>query len=99
MIYIAIGSNLKSKFGNRYFNIKKSISLLQKQKVLFNELSNFYETPSYPNKNYPKFLNVVARVNFKGNPYELLDIIIKIEKFMGRIRSVKMVQELVILIL
>jgi hypothetical protein len=41
MIYIAIGSNLKSRFGDKFLNIKKTISLLKKKKIIFLKLSNF----------------------------------------------------------
>ena len=89
MIYIAIGSNLKSRFGDKFLNIKKTISLLKKKKIIFLKISNFYKTPSYPNKKFPDFINVVAKIKFRGTPHKLLDTALKIEKFMGRIRSFK----------
>ena len=32
MIYLSIGSNLNSKFGNRFDNITKAVSLLKNKK-------------------------------------------------------------------
>ena len=58
MIHLNIGSNLDSKFGNRFDNITKAINLLIGSKLKIIKISNFYETPSYPNKKNPFFLNV-----------------------------------------
>ena len=46
MIYLNIGSNLNSVFGNRFDNINKSIEYLKKNKIKICKSSNFYETPS-----------------------------------------------------
>ena len=50
MIHLNIGSNLNSKFGSRFDNITIAIDLLLSAKVKVKKISNFYETPSYPNK-------------------------------------------------
>ena len=66
MIHLNIGSNLDSKFGDRYKNISIAINLLVNAKLKLNKISNFYETPSYPNKKFPNFLNVgvLARYDY-----------------------------------
>ena len=53
MIYIGIGSNLTSSFGNRFKNIELAISFLQEKKIKLIKKSSFYETFSYPNKKDP----------------------------------------------
>ena len=58
MIHLNIGSNLNSKFGNRFDNITIAIDLLLSAKVKIKKISNFYKTPSYPNKKFPDYLNV-----------------------------------------
>ena len=58
MIHINIGSNLQSNVGSRFDNITLSVKLLQESKIKINKISNFFETPSYPNKQLPKFLNI-----------------------------------------
>ena len=58
MIHLNIGSNLNSYHGYRYDNISIAIQLLIKAKIQIEKISNFYETPSYPNQRLPKFLNV-----------------------------------------
>ena len=66
MIHLNIGSNLNSIFGDKFVNISTSINLLIKSEFKVKKISNFYETPSYPNKNLPKFLNIgVFQTNYK----------------------------------
>ena len=89
MIHLNIGSNLDSKFGNRFENISMTIKLLINSKVKINKISNFYETPSYPNKQLPYFLNVGVTVNYEDNEVKLIKEISLIEKKIGRNRKKK----------
>ena len=89
MILLGIGSNLESKFGNRFDNIKKAIFLLQKEEIKIKKISNFYETPSYPYVKNPKFINIVVSIEFHSSPELLLRKILSVEKKMDRIRTVK----------
>ena len=57
MIHLNIGSNLNSIHGSRFDNISIAIQLLIEAKIQIKKISNFYETPSYPNKKLPKFLD------------------------------------------
>ena len=58
MIHINIGSNLDSKYGTKFKNISIAINLLINSKLKIKRISNFYETPSYPDKRLPKFINI-----------------------------------------
>ena len=87
MIHLNIGSNLDSKIGNRFENISIAINLLIKAKVKIKKISNFYETPSYPNKKLPFFLNVGVLVNYDFGESTLLKEINLIEKKIGRIKK------------
>ena len=89
MIHLNIGSNLNSIFGNKFENISAAINFLIELNFKVKKTSNFYETPSYPNKNLPKFLNIGILGTFDKNYNELLKIINLIEKKMGRIKSKK----------
>ena len=89
MIYLSIGSNLKSKYGDRFDNITRALNLLIAKKIKILKVSNFFESPSYPNKNYPKFINIIAEVEYKKKPKDLMKDILLIEKKMDRIRSLK----------
>ena len=89
MIHLNIGSNLDSKHGSRFSNISIAINLLIHSKIKIMKISNFYETPSYPNQNFPKFLNVGLVIDYKNDYQDLFKIIKKIEKKLGRIRTKK----------
>ena len=89
MIHLNIGSNLKSKHGTRFDNISLAINLLANLKIKIEKISNFYETPSYPNQNFPKFLNVGIMIKYNNNYLELLREIKQIEKKLGRIKTIK----------
>ena len=89
MIYLNIGSNLSSKEGGRKNNIIKAITYLKKLKLSLIKISSFYETPSYPNKSNPKFINLCVKLESNLKASELLNEIKKIEKNLGRTRIKK----------
>ena len=89
MIHLNIGSNLRSIYGSRFDNITIAINLLVDSKIKIIKISNFYETPSYPNQNLPKFINIGVLVSFASDYNELLKIIKLIEKKLGRIKTKK----------
>ena len=89
MIHINIGSNLQSNVGSRFDNITLSVKLLQESKIKINKISNFFETPSYPNKQLPKFLNIGLLVDFDKDFNQMFQIIKLIEKKLGRIKTKK----------
>ena len=85
MIYLGIGSNL----GNRKKNIEKAKSKLFQNNIRILQVSSFYETISWPNPNYPKFLNIVLKINSDKTPCKLLKICKMIERNLGRTKSQK----------
>ncbi len=89
MIHLNIGSNLESKIGSRVDNITVALNFLIESKIKIKKVSNFYETPSYPNKNFPKFLNIGLTIDYKKNCIDLLKEIQLIERKLGRIRNKK----------
>ncbi len=84
-IFLGIGSNL----GNRIANIEKAKSLLLQNNIYFISVSNYYETPSWPDPNKPKFLNIVLKVVCKLKPLELLNLCKIIEVKLGRKKTYK----------
>ena len=89
MIHLNIGSNLNSNFGNKFDNISIAIKQLIEKKFDVKRISNFYTTPSYPNKNLPNFLNVGILGTFNNSAKELRNIIFHIEKKIGRVKTKK----------
>ena len=84
MIFIGIGSNLKSSFGNRFKNIDLAITYLENQNLKISKKSSYYETPSYPNKNNPKFINIIVKIDsditFEDFIFKTIDIEEKLER-------------------
>ena len=89
MIHLNIGSNLNSKFGTKFENISIGINLLINSKLRINKISNFYETPSYPNKKFPKYANIGLLAEYGFSHTKLLAEIRLIEKKIGRTKSKK----------
>ena len=89
MIHLNIGSNLESKYGTRFDNICIAVNLLINSKIKIKKISNFYETPSYPNSSFPKFYNIGLIVNYDDSYISLLKKIKLIEKKLDRIRTKK----------
>ena len=87
MIHLNIGSNLNSIHGSKFDNISTAIQLLIEAKLQIEKISNFYETPSYPNQKLPKFLNIGVLVNKNLNILKLYKDINLVQKKMGRIKS------------
>jgi len=89
MIILGLGSNLSSKFGDRFKNIELAISFFESHNIKILKKSSFYETPSYPNKNNPKFINMVISVKTDLKPFELMSFLLSVEKKLGRLRDKK----------
>ena len=89
MIHINIGSNLDSKYGTKFNNISIAINLLIDSKLRIKKISNFYETPSYPNKKLPKFANIGLLAEYDLDHAKLIKEISLIEKKIGRVKSKK----------
>ncbi len=89
MIHLNIGSNLNSIHGSRINNITIAIQLLIEANLKIEKISNFYETPSYPNQKLPKFLNIGILVNKNLNLLKLYKDIHLIQKKIGRIQTKK----------
>ena len=89
MIFLALGSNLSSSFGDRFANINLAISHLEDNGIQIIKKSNFYETYSYPNKENPKFINIVISVKTYLSPVDLMAVLLFIEEKLERKRNKK----------
>ena len=87
MIHINIGSNLDSQYGTKFKNISIAINLLIGSNLKIKKISNFYETPSYPNKTFPKFANIGLLAEYDLDHTKLIKEISLIEKKIGRVKS------------
>ena len=78
-IILALGSNL----GNRIDNIEKTKFYLS-QFCYFLKISKLYETPSWPDKSNPKFLNLIIECKTQLTIINLFEKIKEIEILLGR---------------
>ena len=85
LTYLSIGSNL----GDKKNNLEKAKYALIKNKIKIISTSSFYETPSWPNQKFPKFINIVILVKSKMSLQKLFLIVKKIEKRLGRKKAPK----------
>ena len=84
-IFLGIGSNL----GNKIINIEIAKSLLLENEINFISVSNYYETPSWPDPKKPKFINIVLKATCKQKPLEMINLCKIIETKLGRRKSPK----------
>ena len=89
MVFLALGSNLSSSFGDRFVNINLTITYLESYGIQIIRKSDFYETHSYPDKEDPKFINVVISVKTHLPPVDLMSVLLFIEKKLERKRNKK----------
>ena len=78
--FLSIGSNL----GNKKKNIENAKFLLDEKSIKIIKTSSIFETYSWPNKNHPKFYNIVIKIITILKPMNLFFIIKDIEKKLGR---------------
>jgi len=85
IVYLSLGSNIK----NKRKNLQNAIKLLKKNNIKILKISSLYKTEPVGYKNQPYFFNICIKAKTTLNPKELLYIIKKIEKQMGRKSHVK----------
>ena len=83
--YLGIGSNL----GNKFLNIDKSKAYLNENSIEIIDSSSYYETPSWPNPKFPKFINIVIKIRTKLDYLDLFNVCKNIEIKMGRKKTLK----------
>ena len=83
-VYLGIGSNI----GNRITNINKACHLLTNFCSII-KISNFYESNSWPNEKFPKYLNIIIKCNTVLRPILLLKNLKNIETSLGRKKNKK----------
>ena len=89
MIFLGLGSNLPSKYGDKFANINLAISFLKDCGIKVIKRSSFYKTPSYPDRENPKFINVVILVETNLPPVDLMSVLTFIEEKLERKRIKK----------
>ena len=89
MIFLSLGSNLSSSFGNRFDNLDLAVKYFEQYNFKIISKSSYYETPSYPNNKNPKFINIVIQVETDLDEINLASVLIHIEEKLERKRKMK----------
>ena len=84
-VWIALGSNM----GEGRKNLDLSIKMMNERGVLVEKVSTYIETEPYGYTEQDNFVNAVCIAETKLSPRELLEVLLKIELDMGRIRIIK----------
>lgn len=83
-IYLSLGSNI----GDRAANIARAVSALSERGVRVTRESSLYETEPVEFRDQDWFLNSVVEGETKLEPQELLNVLLEIERSLGRKRRV-----------
>ena len=83
--YIGIGSNI----GDRYDNCLKAIAFLEQRGQVILKRSSLYETEPWGVKDQPRFINMAIEIRTGLSPQELLSLLKKTEKDMGRVYTTR----------
>ncbi len=84
LVYIALGTNL----GDRYGNLLAAIQALAPEVVVLHT-SAVYVTPPWGVLDQPDFLNQVIQAETKLFPFDLLYLLKRVEKNLGRVETVR----------
>lgn len=84
---IAMGSNQDYRGMTPIEILSKAILKLEDRKIRISAKSRFFESPAFPDKDNPKFINCVITAIFFGSPAELLSEVNEVEKELGRVRD------------
>lgn len=82
-VYLSLGSNV----GERERNIERALEELERARVRVTKRSSLYETAPQDMADQPWFLNLVAETETTVLPLQLLAILHRIERELGRDRS------------
>jgi 2-amino-4-hydroxy-6-hydroxymethyldihydropteridine diphosphokinase len=83
VVFLALGTNL----GNRSRNLTDALSGIKEQIGRVLKMSSVYETEPWGFTSDSQFLNIVIKVETRLNPVAVLEAILRIELFLGRVRS------------
>lgn len=84
-VWIALGSNM----GEGRKNLDLAIKMMNERGVLAEKVSTYIETEPYGYTEQDNFVNAVCIAETKLSPRELLEVLLKIELDMGRVRIIK----------
>jgi 2-amino-4-hydroxy-6-hydroxymethyldihydropteridine diphosphokinase len=84
--YLSLGSNM----GEREDRLRQAIELLERAKVAITKCSSVYETAPQDIADQPWFLNMAVECRTTLLPLHLLNLLLRIEREIGRVRRAGM---------
>jgi 2-amino-4-hydroxy-6-hydroxymethyldihydropteridine diphosphokinase len=84
-VYIGIGTNL----GDRQKNCLRAVELIKQSRLSVTKQSSVHETAPWGVTDQPAYLNMAVEIETGLEPAELLSLLKKIEKDMGRQETMK----------
>lgn len=84
-IYVIIGGNL----GNREHNLENCRKQIELKIGQIDQMSSIYQTAAWGNEADAPYLNQVLKLSTKMSPGEVLQLSLKIEENLGRVRNEK----------
>lgn len=88
MIFVAIGANLASDYGQPVEACEQALHLLPREGISIVQRSPWYKSAPVPMSDQPWYVNGVAVVETELDPFECLQALHRIESEMGRVRTV-----------
>jgi 2-amino-4-hydroxy-6-hydroxymethyldihydropteridine diphosphokinase len=86
-VYLSLGSNL----GDREKNIARAIAMLRERGVRVKRKSSLYETEPVDVRDGSWFLNAAIEAETELTPAELMQVLLEIERALGRERKAQVV--------
>ena len=83
IVYLSLGSNL----GDRQFHLQRALAGLEQEQISVRRQSSVYETEPQDVLQQPWFLNMVVECETWLFPLQLLKVLQRIEREMGRVRQ------------
>lgn len=84
-VFLSLGSNL----GRRRLNLARALQKLRESSIEIRRVSSLYITEPVDMPEQPDFLNLACQLKTSLDGENLLAICLKIEKEMGRVRSIR----------
>jgi 2-amino-4-hydroxy-6-hydroxymethyldihydropteridine diphosphokinase len=82
-VYLSLGSNL----GDRQFHLQRAVACFEQERIIVKRQSSVYETEPQDVASQPWFLNIVVECETRLFPLQLLKVLQRIERQVGRVRE------------
>lgn len=82
-IYLSLGSNV----GDRRLHLRRAVDYLKQEGIEVQRQSSLYETEPQDVARQPWFLNIVVQCETQLFPLQLLKVLQRIERELGRVRA------------